>query len=60
MVSGIAEGSVDLVIGTHALVQEAVSFADLTLAVVDEQHRFGLHQRMALKGRATARSTCSS
>ena len=51
MVSGIAEGSVDLVIGTHALVQEAVSFADLTLAVVDEQHRFGLHQRMALKGK---------
>ena len=51
VVSGIAEGSVDLVIGTHALVQEAVSFADLTLAVVDEQHRFGLHQRMALKGK---------
>ena len=51
VVSGIAEGSVDLVIGTHALVQEAVSFADLTLAVIDEQHRFGLHQRMALKGK---------
>jgi ATP-dependent DNA helicase RecG len=51
ILSGIAEGTVDLVIGTHALVQEAVSFADLTLAVVDEQHRFGLHQRMALKGK---------
>ncbi len=51
VVEGIAEGSVDLVIGTHALVQEAVSFADLSLAVVDEQHRFGLHQRMALKGK---------
>ena len=38
-------------IGTHALVQEAVSFFDLSLAVVDEQHRFGLHQRMALKGK---------
>ncbi|MEA2521274.1 MAG: ATP-dependent helicase RecG [Actinomycetota bacterium] len=48
---GIAAGDVDLVIGTHALVQEAVSFADLTLAVIDEQHRFGLHQRMALKGK---------
>ena len=36
-------------IGTHALVQEAVTFADLSLAVVDEQHRFGLHQRSALK-----------
>ena len=51
VVEGIAEGSVDLVIGTHALVQETVSFADLSLAVVDEQHRFGLHQRMALKGK---------
>jgi ATP-dependent DNA helicase RecG len=51
ILAGIADGTVDLVIGTHALVQEAVSFADLTLAVVDEQHRFGLHQRMALKGK---------
>jgi ATP-dependent DNA helicase RecG len=51
ILTGIAEGSVDLVIGTHALVQEAVTFADLSLAVVDEQHRFGLHQRMALKGK---------
>ena len=49
--AAIADGSVDLVIGTHALVQEAVSFLDLSLAVVDEQHRFGLHQRMALKGK---------
>jgi ATP-dependent DNA helicase RecG len=48
---GIAAGDVDLVIGTHALVQEAVTFADLSLAVIDEQHRFGLHQRMALKGK---------
>ena len=51
VLAGIADGSVDLVIGTHALVQEAVSFADLSLAVVDEQHRFGLHQRMALRGK---------
>ena len=48
---GIADGAVDLMIGTHALVQEGVSFHDLSLAVVDEQHRFGLHQRMALKGK---------
>ena len=48
---GVAAGDVDLVIGTHALVQEGVTFADLTLAVIDEQHRFGLHQRMALKGK---------
>jgi ATP-dependent DNA helicase RecG len=51
ILAGIADGSVDLVVGTHALVQEAVAFRDLTLAVVDEQHRFGLHQRMALKGK---------
>ncbi|HEX6581368.1 MAG TPA: ATP-dependent DNA helicase RecG [Actinomycetota bacterium] len=51
ILAGIAGGDVDLVIGTHALVQEAVSFADLSLAVVDEQHRFGLHQRMALKSK---------
>jgi ATP-dependent DNA helicase RecG len=47
----IADGRVHLVVGTHALVQEAVTFHDLSLAVVDEQHRFGLHQRMALKGK---------
>ena len=47
----MAAGDVDLVIGTHALVQEGVTFADLTLAVIDEQHRFGLHQRMALKSK---------
>ena len=51
IVAGIADGSVDLVVGTHALVQEGVTFDDLSLAVVDEQHRFGLHQRMALKGK---------
>ena len=51
ILAGIADGGVDLVIGTHALVQEGVRFHDLSLAVVDEQHRFGLHQRMALKGK---------
>jgi ATP-dependent DNA helicase RecG len=49
VLDAVADGSVDLVIGTHALVQEAVTFADLSLAVIDEQHRFGLHQRTALK-----------
>jgi ATP-dependent DNA helicase RecG len=51
VVKGAADGSLDLVIGTHALVQEGVTFADLSLAVVDEQHRFGLHQRTALSGK---------
>ncbi|MFI5054922.1 MAG: ATP-dependent DNA helicase RecG [Actinomycetota bacterium] len=51
ILAAAADGSLDLVIGTHALVQEGVEFADLSLAVVDEQHRFGLHQRMALTGK---------
>jgi ATP-dependent DNA helicase RecG len=49
VLEGLRDGSVDLVIGTHALVQEGVEFADLSLAVIDEQHRFGVHQRVRLK-----------
>ncbi|MDZ7645321.1 MAG: ATP-dependent DNA helicase RecG [Woeseiaceae bacterium] len=45
----IAGGTAELVIGTHALFQEGVSFARLALIVIDEQHRFGVHQRMALR-----------
>ena len=45
----IAAGEVDIVIGTHALIQEGVSFKDLALAVIDEQHRFGVTQRAALR-----------
>jgi ATP-dependent DNA helicase RecG len=51
LLAGVASGDVDLVVGTHALVQEGVAFADLSLAVIDEQQRFGVHQRMALKGK---------
>ncbi len=51
ILAGVADGTIDLVVGTHALVQEAVAFHDLSLAVVDEQHRFGLHQRTALRGK---------
>ncbi len=51
---GLADGSIQLVVGTHALVQEDVEFADLALAVVDEQHRFGVHQRMALPSKGQA------
>jgi len=54
ILEGVAAGDVDLVVGTHALVQEGVAFADLSLAVIDEQHRFGVHQRMALKGKGAS------
>ncbi|MFH0846654.1 MAG: ATP-dependent DNA helicase RecG [Chloroflexota bacterium] len=46
---GVADGTVDIVIGTHALIQKEVSFKDLTLAVIDEQHRFGVAQRQMLR-----------
>jgi len=48
----VAEGAVDVVIGTHALIQEGVRFAALGVAVIDEQHRFGVHQRVRLKEKA--------
>ncbi|HEX6329774.1 MAG TPA: ATP-dependent DNA helicase RecG [Actinomycetota bacterium] len=54
ILEGIERGAVDLVVGTHALVQEGVAFADLSLVVIDEQHRFGVHQRMALKGKGAS------
>jgi ATP-dependent DNA helicase RecG len=47
----LAAGEIDILIGTHALFSEDVSFRDLGLAVVDEQHRFGVHQRMRLQGK---------
>ncbi len=45
----VESGSAALVVGTHALFQEEVVFADLGLVIVDEQHRFGVHQRLALR-----------
>lgn len=47
----VASGDIDVVIGTHALIQEGVAFKDLGVAVVDEQHRFGVHQRVELKAK---------
>ncbi|MFE2757789.1 ATP-dependent DNA helicase RecG [Actinosynnema sp. NPDC059335] len=48
----IVSGEAGIVVGTHALIQDKVEFADLGLVVVDEQHRFGVEQRAALSGRA--------
>ena len=47
----VADGTLPILIGTHALFQEDVGFKDLAIAVVDEQHRFGVHQRLALSGK---------
>jgi ATP-dependent DNA helicase RecG len=47
----LASGDLKILIGTHALISETVVFNDLALAVIDEQHRFGVHQRLALSGK---------
>ena len=52
--AALAAGEIDIVVGTHALFQESVAFRDLGFAVVDEQHRFGVHQRLALAGKGEA------
>jgi ATP-dependent DNA helicase RecG len=47
----IGDGSAQMVVGTHALFQESVEFDDLGLTIIDEQHRFGVHQRLALRNK---------
>ena len=49
--SAIEKGEIDIIIGTHALFQVGIKFKDLGLAVIDEQHRFGVHQRLALRNK---------
>ena len=53
ILAGIADGSIDVVVGTHAIIQKDVLFHDLALVITDEQHRFGVNQRklLARKGR---------
>jgi ATP-dependent DNA helicase RecG len=55
LLRGLKDGSIPLVVGTHALFQDAVEYRDLALAVIDEQHRFGVNQRLTLgaKGEQT-------
>lgn len=52
LLASLAEGKIDILVGTHALFQEGVEFHDLGLVVIDEQHRFGVHQRLALQAKA--------
>ncbi len=54
VLSDIAEGRSRIVIGTHTLFQESVAFKDLALAVIDEQHRFGVHHRLDLAGKGSS------
>jgi len=51
ILAGLASGDIDIAIGTHALFQDEVVFRDLAFAVIDEQHRFGVHQRLALQAK---------
>ncbi|MFI4928525.1 MAG: ATP-dependent DNA helicase RecG, partial [Burkholderiales bacterium] len=53
MLQLVASGEAALVVGTHAMIQEQVQFRNLALAVIDEQHRFGVEQRLALRGKMT-------
>src|SRR3712207_6579758 len=54
ILAGLADGGIKIAVGTHALFQEGVAFHDLGVAVVDEQHRFGVHQRLALGSKGEA------
>ncbi|WP_244505641.1 ATP-dependent DNA helicase RecG [Methyloceanibacter stevinii] len=51
ILDALKAGEIDILLGTHALFQEAIAFKDLGLAVIDEQHRFGVHQRLALQAK---------
>ena len=54
ILDALQNGEIDILVGTHALFSEDVAFRDLGLAVVDEQHRFGVHQRLKLQGKGEA------
>ena len=58
MLALVESGEAALVIGTHAVIQEKVQFKNLALAIIDEQHRFGVAQRLALRGKRRERRRC--
>ena len=51
MLMGLLDGSIDILVGTHSIFQDTVNYRDLALIVIDEQHRFGVQQRLALAGK---------
>ncbi len=55
LLTKLSNGEIDILIGTHALFQEPVAFRDLALVVIDEQHRFGVHQRLGLQAKGSGR-----
>ncbi|HEY1798980.1 MAG TPA: ATP-dependent DNA helicase RecG [Stellaceae bacterium] len=57
MLAGLVNGDIPIVVGTHALIQNDVAYRDLALAVIDEQHRFGVDQRLALAGKGNGVDT---
>jgi ATP-dependent DNA helicase RecG len=57
VLSDLASGGVDIVVGTHALIQDGVAFNSLGVVVIDEQHRFGVEQRAALSQKGSLTST---
>ncbi len=57
ILEALEAGEIDILIGTHALFQETIAFGDLGLVVIDEQHRFGVHQRLALQAKGTGKGS---
>ncbi len=57
IIDRVAAGDIDILIGTHALFQDDVVFKDLAFAVIDEQHRFGVHQRLSLQSKGNGGAT---
>jgi ATP-dependent DNA helicase RecG len=57
LLARLAAGDIDILIGTHALFQADVAFKDLAFAVIDEQHRFGVHQRLSLQSKGNGSGT---
>lgn len=58
VIDGIASGAIDVLIGTHAIIQKDVLFSDLALVITDEQHRFGVAQRKTLAGKGRSVNVC--